>query len=331
MSQKLVRYELYKSGLIWDTDFAAKRAAGAYGRFIAPRPILVNREEVLDAIGQYPDALDYATKELRDDYDTVFAVIKKYPVALQYASPKLRANRDLVMYAVSHDGRALKYASLTLQSDLEIVLIAMRFRIRAFSEYASRNLRTDHNCVLAAVQQNSHALKYASPELCMDREIVLAAVQQNGHALKYVSPDLSVDREIVLAAVQQNGHALKHVSPVLSADREIVLVAVRQTDTARRYALDDSIFDALFLRAMNSKIAVAHTTYKVANVSFSDGHINCVSLGGETLVNLNRVDGITWGDVAEGVCTTSCLPYVHLAYNGDQISPFDCLQLLFKV
>ena len=306
MTHKLVRYELYKSGLIWDTEFAAKRATGSYGRFIAARPILVNREEVLDAIGQYPDALDYATKELRDDYDTVFAVLKKYPIALQYASPKLRANRDLVLYAVSYDGRALKYASQTLQSDLEIVLIAMKFRMRAFSEYAYRNLRTDHNCVLAAVQQNGHALKHVSYELCMDREIVLAAVQQNGHALK-------------------------HVFPELSADREIVLVAVRQTDTARRYALDNSIFNALFLRAMNSKIAVAHTTYKVANVSLSDSHINCVSLGGDTLVNLNRVDGITWEDVAEGICTASGLPYVHLAYNGDQISPFDCLQLLFEV
>ena len=35
-----------------------------------------------------------------------------------------------------------------------------------------------------------------------DREFMLAAVQQNGHALRYASTDLQADKELVLVAVQ---------------------------------------------------------------------------------------------------------------------------------
>ena len=49
---------------------------------------------------------------------------------------------------------------------------------------------------------------HAQAELKADREIVLAAFQQNGHALCHAQAELKADREIVLAAVQQKGHAL---------------------------------------------------------------------------------------------------------------------------
>ena len=37
-----------------------------------------------------------------------------------------------------------------------------------------------------------------------DKEVVLAAVQQNSHALKYVAEELQLDKEIVLVAEQNN-------------------------------------------------------------------------------------------------------------------------------
>jgi hypothetical protein len=77
---------------------------------------------------------------------------------------------------------------------------------------------SDREKLLAAVQQNGHALFYASAELKADREVVLAAVQQTGRALVYASAELKADREVVLAAVQQNGRALCFASAELKAD-----------------------------------------------------------------------------------------------------------------
>jgi hypothetical protein len=42
--------------------------------------------------------------------------------------------------------------------------------------------------------------------------VVLAAVQQDGHALRYVDAALKSDREVVLAAVQQTWRALMYAS-----------------------------------------------------------------------------------------------------------------------
>lgn len=47
-------------------------------------------------------------------------------------------------------------------------------------------------------------LQYASEELQSDREVVLAAVSQNGQALKYVSKELESDKEVVMAAFSQD-------------------------------------------------------------------------------------------------------------------------------
>mgnify|MGYP002365764157 FL=1 len=44
------------------------------------------------------------------------------------------------------------------------------------------------------------ALEYASEDLRSDREIVLAAVKQNAEALVYASSDLRSDRELRLSA-----------------------------------------------------------------------------------------------------------------------------------
>jgi hypothetical protein len=93
-------------------------------------------------------------------------------------------------------------------------------------------LKNDREIVLAAVTQNSLALKFTSDELKNDHEIVVAAVNQNARAFQYASDEMKNDREIVLAAMNQNGDALKHASDELKNDREIVLAAVKNKGTS---------------------------------------------------------------------------------------------------
>jgi len=80
---------------------------------------------------------------------------------------------------------------------------------------------------LAAVKEDGSALEYASPELRADHEIVLEAVKEDGSALKYADPELRKDPVIVLAAVKQAGYTLEYASQELRANRVFILEAVK--------------------------------------------------------------------------------------------------------
>eukprot|EP00971_Amphidinium_carterae_P102833 2035481-Amphidinium_carterae.1 len=53
------------------------------------------------------------------------------------------------------------------------------------------------------------------------QEIVLAAVQQNVHALQFAARKLKGDAAIVQKAVEHCGHALRHAAEELKGDRAI--------------------------------------------------------------------------------------------------------------
>ncbi|KAH8083392.1 inositol 1,4,5-trisphosphate-sensitive calcium-release channel [Aureococcus anophagefferens] len=123
----------------------------------------------------------------------------------------------------------------------EVVLAAVRQDSWAL-KHASDALKADKEVVLVAVQQqqlqNGRALRYASKELRADKKVVLAAVQKSGGALQYASDALKGDKEVVFAAVQQDGWALHYASDVLKAEKEVALAAVRRDGEALQYASD---------------------------------------------------------------------------------------------
>ena len=140
--------------------------------------------------------------------------------------------------------------------------------------------------VLAAVRQNGYELQYASDDLQSDREVVLAAVRTDGYALNppptissptasgpcrhsaewriaaprlrraqvrprggpcrgsavWICTKVRLRRPQVRprggpAAVRQNGYALKYASDDLKSDREVVFATIRSMHM--EYASDD--------------------------------------------------------------------------------------------
>ena len=79
-------------------------------------------------------------------------------------------------------------------------------------DLVSINMRNNEEVVLAAVQQNFHALRFASDEMRNNQVVVLAAIQQNVNALRHASDEMRNNLEVVLAAVQQHGWALQFAS-----------------------------------------------------------------------------------------------------------------------
>ncbi len=108
------------------------------------------------------------------------------------------------------NGDVLRYASEELRADHKFVLAALQQDsplLRAVLDLSSRQ-SDHHEILLAAAQQNGHALGLASEVLRADHEVVMAAVRQNGVTLRYVSEELRADHEVALAAMLGDGHAL---------------------------------------------------------------------------------------------------------------------------
>ena len=63
----------------------------------------------------------------------------------------------------------------------------------------------------AALNQYGRPLQFASEDLRTDRNIVMAAVKEYGDTLKFTSKDLNRDRHIVMDEVNQDGLIFIHV------------------------------------------------------------------------------------------------------------------------
>jgi hypothetical protein len=121
--------------------------------------------------------------------------VAQYGCALEYASVELRADWEVVLTAVANDGPkywaespelgALRNASVELRADREVVLVAVAQCSCALQD-ASDELRADREVVLAAVTQDGHALMHASADMqtvhCVRpyQRLLLAVIESRG-------------------------------------------------------------------------------------------------------------------------------------------------------
>ena len=110
-------------------------------------------------------------------------------------------------------------------------------------EFASEELRSDEDLVLAAAAQNARAFELvpderrreelleiyrgekAKSDLCQDRALLLQAVRQDWRALGLASDGLMADAEVILEAVAQDPRA-RGLVPAGLLDRPFVLRAM---------------------------------------------------------------------------------------------------------
>ena len=245
------------------------------------QPELCNRlrkdkEVVLLAVVQDPEALSLVGEKLRKDREVVLAAVSHHGGALRWAPKELKADRELVLAAVRNSFTALQHADAALRSDLEIYAIAKAGALeaakvdgRVLHKHTGKDLAGDVDVVMAAVKQNWRALSYVGPEMTKVRAIMEEAVRQDWKAMQYnsveltgetdelykmakgpalrdirkkwslvsyVGSDLKKDREIILTCVKQDGMALNCAAPEMKKDREVVLAAYLQCKVALHHA-----------------------------------------------------------------------------------------------
>ena len=83
------------------------------------------------------------------------------------------------------------------------------------------------------------ALQYASEELGSNTDFVVAAVALNGGALEHTSEELRNNPAVVLAAVTQNRSVVQYARPTLKALPELQRIAAIVDDAERAAAAAD--------------------------------------------------------------------------------------------
>lgn len=187
---------------------------------------------ILEAADRYGEHILYLVDESHfEDADFVLKAIR-YSDSILERVPNLRDKRALVLEAVQINGMVIQ--NTPFYDDEEIVLAAVNNNGHAL-EYASEKLRDNHNMVLAAVNNNGGALKFASKWWRDDYGIVSAAIKSNGWALGYASKRLRRDAALVLKAVEFNGETFQYADITLRNDKKVVLAAVLLDEFAMDY------------------------------------------------------------------------------------------------
>jgi len=159
-----------------------------------------NKREVLEAVKKWGGALEYASKELRNDKEVVLEAVKNWIWAFTYASEALRNNKEFMLMMAREDYKNAIFASQELQYHGDFMKIVND--ICLIHHFKSKELCNDKEVVLEAMRKDIRAFQYASKELRNDKEVVLVAVRKDPWTLEYASLELIVDKDIIFEALK---------------------------------------------------------------------------------------------------------------------------------
>ena len=195
-----------------------------------------SRDRVLAKVAEWPQiGVDGASLPAWawDDEVVVLALAVSDINAFEFVSERLRTSDSFMRDVVERvNCLTLEYASAELRSDRELVLAAVAkcgWVLRKVSE----ELKADKEVVLAAVAEEALALRYARESLRDDKGFMLAAVAKRGLLLEYASKAIRANRKVVLTAVATCGRASL---TKLRSDKQVVLAAVAEDAHALRFA-----------------------------------------------------------------------------------------------
>lgn len=192
-----------------------------------------DREIVLEVLKARPAGLNLIDKSLTSNDKFMLEAVKQHPGVICH----VKQTFELVYAAVRANGLALenvaKIESFGKAKSDKIELAAVLNNSEALKFVRSKNRKTPE-FVLKAIKQNGTAIRFADEELLSDRDFILRAVRSNGNAVSVLKShtQYEFDEEIALAAVMTTGCAIKYLHRFLRSDWKIGAAAILQDDSA---------------------------------------------------------------------------------------------------
>lgn len=212
-----------------------------------------NKATVLVAVANDSLAIQYASEELRDDYDVAMAAVQTKPYSdfdwadclegrsynperlggLSAVSSRLRDNFDVVLASVQTNSYSLKFASDRLRDNDEIVLEALKSSNYRALAVASERFRSDRDIAAAAVAAGSIS---AVKKSLLNRELVILALTNDPYCLSDLPSKWREDDEIIKLKIAADGMYLENATEKQRADFEIVKLAIENNPLSLKFA-----------------------------------------------------------------------------------------------
>lgn len=147
-----------------------------------------DREIVLYAVKNYPPAIKFASKELKNDMDTVKSVAANSKFYLIFDLPcmkKYNDDNEIVKLALTANGANICYASKRLRDDYNMAECALKNQKEIYpkSVYKSLSKRLRENKTLAMIEAQSQLPDVESfPAKFKDDDEIAAALSRNEEA-----------------------------------------------------------------------------------------------------------------------------------------------------
>ena len=130
---------------------------------------------------------------------------------LEFASYELRDNFEIIMEAVKEDGFAIEFASTRLKNNFEIVNCALNTSGYIF-DLVGEEIRKNRQLILKAYQTNIGCLNNIPTEYKNDIEFFKEIININPRGIEYASYELQDNYDLIMMIVKKNGVYLKFAS-----------------------------------------------------------------------------------------------------------------------
>lgn len=175
------------------------------------------------------------SQDLRDDREIVIAAIRNNPEALRFASYRLRSDRDIFLMAIRMDGNAIQYGSEDLRNDASVLKQANCWEL--FIGHAGTGLRDDIEMMRHSSMNDYQCVRNASRRLRNDYEFVASSLASD-ESIRYISDELRNNTGIMREYLINNTNALEYASDEMRDDKDIVLEFIKMMPSCLQYASD---------------------------------------------------------------------------------------------
>eukprot|EP00818_Percolomonas_sp_WS_P007494 CAMPEP_0117443690 /NCGR_PEP_ID=MMETSP0759-20121206/4832_1 /TAXON_ID=63605 /ORGANISM="Percolomonas cosmopolitus, Strain WS" /LENGTH=676 /DNA_ID=CAMNT_0005235687 /DNA_START=751 /DNA_END=2781 /DNA_ORIENTATION=+ len=232
-----------------------------------------DKEIVATAVLNAPEALIFASQDLRMDSDFAVKLVSVKGEILAHVHPSKQKEHQVVWHAVRQNGLALRHAHHSLKKDIRIALHALKSHPGAI-EYVSPVLTSNRAFIKWALEANGHTMKHLEDAFKKDPEMMKLALSKAPETLDYLNISLESDHLLIVECIKTHGttflkthpqflrhklialEALKRNGLLLSCmdidakrDPELVLCAVRQNGWAIVYADETFLADKIAVEA----------------------------------------------------------------------------------
>ena len=216
-----------------DDDLVAAVAVDSDGDALAyvSERLRARRELVLRAVRSSPEALRFASAELRDDPMIVRHAVEHHYSALAYASETLRSDASFIEELLERPRNILMYASASARADRRIVAKSARIFVHSF-KFADEALRDDAAFVAELLRDSPGIVRYCSARLRALPEVMHVAIRQDADFYEFALGEAAYgDYALLEALLRESGHLVQYV-PSEVLDRHLALLAVRRSPRA---------------------------------------------------------------------------------------------------